>query len=378
MEQKLAPDKSIEHVGWGLPHRLPNSNAVRLSGRQWLVVGVVMLALVALAPPAWKQAEPFKPGPAYRIPYTLGSDYWLYARHAGVVNRQDRIPIIGDSVIWGHYVPPDQTLSHHLNRALGREQFANLGLDGTHPAALAGLVEHYADDVSGRAVLLQFNPLWITSAKHDFQAEKEFHFNHPKLVPQFATKIPCYKAPFSSRFWAVMEHHVPFLSWTSHLKTAYFGGTDLQRWTIQNPYANPLKALAGGLPEPENAAPEQSSSWLDRGAKTRDVAWVELDSSLQWRLFRQTVERLKERGCQVFVLAGPFNEHMLEEDSRAAYADIKSQIETWLTEAKVPHLVASALPSALYADTSHPLAEGYALLARQLLDTPSFQTLASP
>jgi hypothetical protein len=27
----------------------------------------------------------------------------------------------------------------------------------------------------------------------------------------------------------------------------------------------------------------------------------------------------------------------------------------------------------LYADTSHPLAEGYAQLARQLSETPSFQ-----
>lgn len=359
------------------PPPLPNSNAVRLSGREWLVVGVLLLALIALASTAWKRVEPFEPGADYRIPYTLGSDYWLYGRHASVVNQQQRIPLIGDSVIWGHYVSPDETLSHHLNAAVGRAQFANLGLDGTHPAALQGLVEYYAGDVSGRAVVLHFNPLWITSTKHDLQTEKEFHFNHPKLVSQFETKIPCYKASFSSRLRAVTEHRVPFLSWTSHLKTTYFGGTDLQRWTIQNPYANPLSTLAGGLPEPENAAPEQSTSWLERRAKTRSMNWVELDSSLQWRFFRQTVERLKARGCHVFVLVGPFNEHMLKEQSRTAYGDIKSQIETWLAETEVPHLIASVLPSALYADTSHPLAEGYALLARQLLDEPAFLALTS-
>ena len=79
----------------------------------------------------------------------------------------------------------------------------------------------------------------------------------------------------------------------------------------------------------------------------------------------------------MFVLVGPFNEHMLKEQSRAAYGDIKSQIEAWLAETEVPHLVASVLPSALYADTSHPLAEGYALLAQQLLGAPAFQSLIS-
>ena len=359
------------------PRRLPNSNAVRLSAGLWLLVGLLMLALIALAPAAWKRIERFEPGVDYRLPYTLGSDYWLYARHADAVERQQRIPLIGDSVIWGHYVTPDQTLSHYLNEALGRPRFANLGLDGTHPAALAGLAEYYAGDVSGRAVVLQFNPLWITSTKHDLQTAKEFHFNHPRLVPQFSTKIPCYKASFADRLRIVAERRAPFLGWTSHLRITYFGGADLQHWTLENPYANPVTTLAGGLPAPQAAAPEQGSSWLERGAKTRDVAWVELDSSLQWRLFRQTIEHLQARGARVFVLVGPFNEHMLNADSRAAYNDIKRGIETWLQEAKVPHLISAALPSALYADTSHPLAEGYALLAQRLLETPSFQTLVS-
>lgn len=355
---------------------LANSNAISLSARQWLVVGVIMATLFLSAPALWKHAEPFEPGPDCRIPYKLGSDYWLYARHADVVSRRQQIPLIGDSVIWGHYVPPGQTLSHYLNETIGSERFANLGLNGTHPAALRGLVEYYAKATSGQPVMLHFNPLWITSAKHDLQTAKEFHFNHPKLVPQFTTKIPCYKASSSDRFQAVIGHHAPFLAWTAHLRIAYFGGTDMQQWTLENPYENPAAILAGGLPVPKNAAPAAGSSWLDRGAKQRRVAWVDLDSSLQWRFFRDTVERLKTRGSNVFVLVGPFNEHMLDAESAVAYAKIKSQIGAWLQEANVPHLIPSALPSALYADTSHPLAEGYALLARQLLDEPSFQSFA--
>ncbi len=371
MEQRIAPDNVRGTMGSGV---LPNSNAVRLSGRQWLVVGMLILSFIALAPTAWKQVETFDPGVDYRIPYALGSDYWLYARYAERVNDWHRIPLIGDSVIWGHYVRPDRTLSHHLNALAGQSQFANLGLDGTHPAALTGLVEYYTGGLAGRAAVLHFNPLWITSTKHDLQTTKEFHFNHPKLVSQFATDIPCYRASLSSRLWAVTERQIPFFSWTSHLQIAYFGGTDLQRWTLEHPYANPAAALASGLPEPKAAAPEPGSSWLDHGAKQHHVSWVALDDSLQWRFFRQTVARLKARGCRVFVLVGPFNEHMLDEPSRVAYAEIKSQIESWLAQADIPHLVPAALPSALYADSSHPLARGYALLAQQLSDSAAFKS----
>jgi hypothetical protein len=360
--------------GTGKGQALPNSNAVRLSGRQWIIVGVVVLALIGGASPLWERIETFEPGSDYRVPYALGSDYWLYARHCRQVTDARRIPLIGDSVIWGHYVRPDETLSHHLNVAVGDTRFANLGLDGTHPAALQGLVEYYAQGISGRAVVLHFNPLWITSTKHDLQTEKEFHFNHPNLVSQFETKIPCYKAPRAERLRVVTQRRISFLNWTSHLRIAYFGGMDLQHWTLEHPYANPLD---NRLPQPLDTAPEAGTSWLERGAKKRKVAWVELDGSLQWQFFRQTVERLQARGSEVFVLVGPFNEHMLDEASAEAYGQIKGQIGTWLRENDVLHLVAEPLPSALYADTSHPLAEGYALLAGQLLDAPAFQRVMS-
>ncbi|NLZ04261.1 MAG: hypothetical protein GXY19_03725 [Phycisphaerae bacterium] len=353
---------------------LPSSNAVWLTPRQWLVVALVLLALFVLAPILWKQVETFRPGPDYRVPYALGSDYWLYARHCRVACRREKIPVIGDSVIWGHYVRPDQTLSHCLNDALGEERFANLGLDGTHPAALGGLIEYYARAVSGRPVVLQFNPLWMSSAKHDLQTTKEFHFNHPRLVPQFATEIPCYKAPFSARLGIVMERHVPFLSWTSHLRIACLGGMDLPAWTLENPYTNPLGALAEPLPEPESTEAEKGVPWLDAGGQKRDMAWVDLDSSLQWLFFRRAVERLQARGNRVFVLVGPFNEHMLTAEDAVVYGRIKAQIAQWLAQNGVPHLVAAPLPTDLYADSSHPLAEGYVLISEQLMNDPAFQT----
>lgn len=350
-----------------------NSNAVRLTGRQWLIGAVVLVALFVSAPLFWVQVETFDPGPDYRIPYALGSDYWLYARHCRVASRHGKIPVIGDSVIWGHYVRPDQTLSHWLNDVVGEKRFANLGLDGAHPAALAGLIEHYARDISNQTVVLHFNPLWISSATHDLQTAKEFHFNHPKLVPQFRPNIPCYKAPFSTRLNAVIDRTIPFFGWTGHLRIAYLDGMDLPAWTLHNPYTNPLAALTEPLAEPEGTEAERATTWLDRGGSKRDVGWVDLDGSLQWLLFRRAVDRLQTQGNRVFVLVGPFNEHMLTAENAVVYCTLKGQIERWLTENRIPHLMAAPLAAELYADSSHPLAEGYALLARQLAASPAFQ-----
>jgi len=353
---------------------MPNSNAVWLSGRQWFGVAVILLALMVSAPAVWRHVERFDPGPDYRIPYELSSDYWLYHRYSAWASAQEKIAVIGDSVIWGHYVPPDGTLSHYLNVETGSDRFVNLGLDGTHPAALAGLIEYYAGDLAGRTVVLQFNPLWLTSAKHDLQTTKEFHFNHAELVPQFVPKIPCYRASLSAKLWAVTERCVPFFCWTSHLKIAYFDGMDLPAWTLQHPYVNPLsrRSALGARRSPT----EYGSVPRAADAKPADVAWVTLDSSLQWRFFRRAVERLRAKNCTVFVLVGPLNEHMLNEQDAAVYDQIKRGIETWLQANNVPHFVPSPLPAALYADLSHPLAEGYVQLAGQLANNPAFRSSA--
>src|SRR4030042_1372847 len=123
------------------------SNEVRLSGRQWIVAAGALPALFYLVPALWKRIEKFDPGPDYRIPYSLSDDYWTYNRYCRQVCSQNKALVIGDSVIWGHYVSKEQTSSHYLNEQAGEDRFANLAVDGTHPAAMAGLVEYY-----GRAI----------------------------------------------------------------------------------------------------------------------------------------------------------------------------------------------------------------------------------
>ncbi len=377
------------------------SHVVRLSGRQWLLVAVVLLAVVGLGPTVWNYFEGFTPDSDYRLPYDLSSDYWLWRRHCSQACEQGKILVVGDSVIWGHYVPPNESLAHYLNELSQKrghstfsptgdplEQgnrkkvecplfptFANLGLDGTHPAALAGLLKYYGAGLSGRTVVLHFNPLWLSSTKHDLQTDKEFRFNHAELVSQFAVKIPCYKASTTQRLQIVARRSLPFANWISHLRAVHYGGKDLPAWTLEHPYDCPVMPVTHGLPQPSGIPEPSGGTWVEKGARKQSLSWVTLDSSLQWQFFRQAVEYLRQHGNKVFVLVGPFNEHMLNDADAATYNQIKVQVAIWFQQNRVPYFVPEALPAAHYVDASHPIGAGYALLARQLLEQPAFQAL---
>ena len=170
------------------------ANDVRLSPRGWLVAAALTAAAFWLIPLVWQQIEPLDMGTDYRIPYPLGNDYWQFERTCRQVCRSDQTILIGDSVVWGHYVDCGATLSHYLNGELGEGTFANLGVDGIHPVALSGLVEQYAGAMRNKRVIVNCNLLWISSPRHDLSSDKEAPLNHPALVPQFAWRIPSYRA----------------------------------------------------------------------------------------------------------------------------------------------------------------------------------------
>jgi hypothetical protein len=269
-------------------------------------------------------------------------------------------------------VPVDGTLSHYLNEYTGQDQFANLGVAGFHPAALWGLLKYYGRDISNKKVIVHLNPLWMSNRKQDLQTDKEYRFNHPRLVPQFRPKIPCYKDSWSDRVSIAIGRNVSFLAWTSHIRAAYFDNMDVPAWTVEHPYKNPLGAITGELPVANEDNPTEDRPWFERGFGKQDFQWVELETSLQWKLFRSTVELLKERNNTIFILVGPFNEHMFKGNSSAVYGKMKNGIEDWLRQNDIPYFMPEVLPSEFYSDASHPLAEGYALIARQLIENDSF------
>ncbi len=356
------------------PDGVEFSNGIRLRGREWLGLGVFGVVLVLFAPSLWYRAERFALEPDYRIPHDLSNDYWLYSCFAGLAADHDDTLLIGDSVIWGEYVTRQETLSHYLSELAGQDRYANLGLDGAHPLALGGLVEFYADNVTGKTILLQCNPLWMSSRRADLQDDQASEFNHPRLVPQFAPSVPAYKAEISPRLGVLMERRLPSSRWTTHLQQAYYDRMDIPGWTLEHPYDNPFEPLLRGLPPSDSSRRHVSQPWYKSGITKQDYPWVDLKTSLQWQAFQGVVEYLQKRGNRVFVLVGPFNEHLLTPESLKRYQQVKATIAAWLREKHVPHAIPEPLPSEQYGDASHPLAEGYKQLARMLTEDPFFQS----
>jgi hypothetical protein len=351
------------------------ANAVRLSLSQWTLVAVILAVVAVGTPRCWDRIEPLPETQNNRVPFRLGNDYWMFTRYADRAGDPSQTLVIGDSVIWGHYVGKDSTLSAHLNRLRGGPRYVNLGVDGIHPAAMAGLIDCYGGSVAGRRVILHCNLLWMSSPRHDLTDDKEFTFNHPSLVPQFRPAIPCYKESLSGRIGNVVGRNVGFLSWAKHLQIAYFDSSDLTSWMLEHPYDNPLRQVTLELPSPDEppSPPPSTESWTAQRIPKANFRWVDLEKSLQWQSFRRVIEILHRRGNQVFVLVGPFNEHMLLERSLKTYRARKAFVQQWLGEAGIPYHVAEILPSETYADASHPLDNGYSLLAEHLLADAAFK-----
>jgi len=288
-------------------------------------------------------------------------------------------------------VLPDGTLSHFLNQESGTpDRFINGGLNGLFPLAEEGLVSYYGQALRGRKVIIQCNVLWLTSPKADLSSEKEDRFNHSGLVPQFFPRIPCYKAGANERLSALLENHVDFIAWAGHLQNAYFEQKSILNWTLEedtsspprypNSYKNPLSQITLVVPPAPSDDPQRGPAsprhrpWSETGQGTTRFDWVGLEASLQWRAFQRVLATLQQRGNRVLVLVGPFNEHMMAEDNRAAYREIRDGIVQWLKQNQIPLVVPETLPSPLYADASHPLTEGYQLLARRLYTDETFRS----
>jgi hypothetical protein len=382
--------------GTSAPPRVPfGVNEVRLNVGQWVATLVIFAVVVALTPWIWERVEHFDVGPDYRVPYELSKDYWLFGRRLRQVVDPNKVVVLGDSVVWGEYVAPDGTLSHFLDQATGSNRFINGGMNGLFPLAQEGLTTWYGKSLRHRKVILQCNVLWMTSPKADLSSEKEEQFNHSRLVPQFSPRIPCYRADANERLSAIMQREIPFLQWVGHLQNAYFGQKSILGWTLEddggNPpryphvYMNPIAQITLVVPSSPQEDPQRGvksprhKPWSTDGQGTTHFEWVPLDSSLQWRAFQRVVRLLRGRGNDVLVVLGPFNEHMMSSENRPEYRTIRDGIAAWLRQNQVPAVVPETLPSALYADASHPLTEGYDLLSQRIFADETFRSwLKSP
>ena len=350
-----------------------SSNALRLSWRDWLIVAVLLGAVALGAPHAWRGLERFEPMDDYRTPYHLSTDYWSLSRWSRYAAARYPAVVIGDSFVWGQYAPPEQTLSHYLNRRAGARMVANLGVDGLHPVAMLGLMKHYGRAVSGRGVILHLNALWMSSVERDLQGEEETRFNHPRLAPQITPWLACYDAFLVERLGVVVARQAPFLDLAAHIRLNHFENMAPAEWSMLNPYRNPFRGGAFVAPQPERRPRSNPVPWTRRGIEPVDLPWIDLEESLQWQSFRDLIHLLVARDNDVFVVVGPFNPHLLAPSSLARYRTARGAMESLLVAMETPHLTVSDMPGEYYADASHVLAEGYARIADTLFESRSFR-----
>ena len=380
------------------PQLTYGATAFRLGWREWLVVLGIVGLTSWLVPVVWPNIEKFKPDSEYRVPYELSRDYWLYEQRLkqGVADL-NAIPVVGDSVIWGEYVNREATLSHYLNQLefSGDARFFNGGLNGLFPLALEGLIRYYASPLQQRSVILHCNLLWLSSAEVDLSSPKEQRFNHPRLVPQIIHRLPSYRAKAAQRLGIVIERRMVFLQWAQHLRSAYFSHQSFPEWTLladdqdpryfPNTYRNPCRQFhsrlgVAELPDPQRGEDSaRHRPWYGEQPRegTRSFEWVPLEQSLQWQAFTRLVELLRARDNSIFVLIGPFNQHVMAPEKRPIFLSIRKQVAEWLIQEDIPHARPDPLPSRLYGDASHPLTEGYARLASGLQNDQGFQNWLS-
>jgi hypothetical protein len=179
------------------------------------------------------------------------------------------------------------------------------------------------------------------------------------------------------------------MAWIGHLQSAYFGQQSIPKWTLEqdgsdpprcpNAYKNPLAQITFRVPSAPSDDPHRGpssprhKSWSADSRGPSEFDWVPLDSSCQWHAFRRLIELLRQRGNEVLVVLGPFNEHLMSEDSRSSYRKLSEGIARWLLGHQVPCVCPDTLPTAFYADASHPLTPGYEFLAKRIAEDRTFQ-----
>jgi len=303
----------------------------------------------------------------YRLPFYLGEDYFLYKKYVKSVAEYNTIPVIGDSVIWGHYTSDNDTLTAHLNRKQHVAEFSNMGIDGIHPAVMYGLVDNYCSAFSNKKVIVGINLLWMSSSRHDLSGDKNSEINHRGLLPQFTELIPAYSPAFEERLSLVIKRNMPFFLWADHLKLTRFRERNFYRWSMDNPGVLPIIFFRPEIKTYELPVPMDSSKF-----PRQDAQWITTDKSLQWRYTLKTIKMLKERGNEILAVVTPFNRYMLTEESAKKHESIVSAIKDNLTTEDIIVIIPEMPPKEEFADSSHPTATGYRIIADDLLKNKEF------
>ncbi|MCA9104568.1 MAG: hypothetical protein KDA83_04015 [Planctomycetales bacterium] len=356
------------------------SVAIPLHGRGWLVVVIVMIAVVFLLPRLWSVWEPFEPTANWRTPSATSEDYWQWQRFQSVAESEGQVLLLGDSVTWGEYARPNETLSAELNRLSGEATFANLGLQGLYPISQRELLRIAPPQ---GPVLLLFNPIWMTSERRDLSWDEEAPINHTLLLPQFDYRVRAYQPRLEERLSRYVE--LRFEPWRirQHWRLDDLEGKDWATWNRAHPGAWPWDTLdrtvQAPLDQPHSRpmvrrtnSPGSAAEGSGRSVPLSTYAWVSPKESLQFEAFRDMVDDLRARHITVAVLVSSLSPTGRSAECLDQEAALRRELtdELRLREITVFEL---AVDGEWMADASHPSPAGYQAQATALWSDPAFQ-----
>lgn len=342
--------------------------ALSLSLREWLLVALVVTSLLGAAPHLPIRAEAPVIERDYRIPYALSTRYDLYRRYTALAVAQFPVLLIGDSVIWGQTTLRHDTLSHHLNELVKQPRFANAGLDGMHPAALAELLDYHAPAVANTRVVLQFDPLWLMLSGSSQDVQIGGVHNRPDLIPRLAAH---FTGPFkeaASLTWSQVTKNLPLKGWGERLADTRL---DYLAWSLDHPYESPLRAITSPLPPSEDSHHQVLTPWNATSSTRQYSRWSVLDGDPQWGSFLRILNLMERRNNRVLVVLGPMNEHMMDAPTLRIYGRLRTKMVEQLQARGTRVFVPTLLPSGHFADICHPLGIGYAEIAKEMLQKES-------
>jgi len=342
-----------------------NSNGLVLKPWELLVTVAVVLALTLVALPyCWMRFRSVEIEKKFRMAEAFRDDYCGYRMAAKAACQKYPAVFLGDSVVWGMYVDNENTLPELVNARLGRDEIANLAVDGLHPIAMETLIRDSGGDIRGETVYLYWNPLWMNTPLYDLSGKDEFSINHPRLLPQFDPSCRSYRAGLSDRVPAFLEQKVFFPAWMRHLRAAYCRNMDVKKIIAWGDPKDQRRLLARPY-NPAECRPLVNGkiTWEQNGIKKQNWPWVEASQSRQYAAFRRVIKLLQKRGNKVTVVLGTVNPHMQTPGSLERYHKLRAEVKADLTKAGVALIDLPELESKEYADASHPLAAGYRKLA---------------
>lgn len=347
---------------------LDSSIAIPISPRGWIGVIVVTVVFLSCLPRFIRRYEQFEPTPHWRMPTRYAEDLDLTARRLAIARNRGEVIWLGDSVIWGEYARPSETLPASMEKHFPSIRFANLGLEGLHPLALHGLVELFPP-WHDRAVIVHFNPIWMTSPRRDLRVSDVGTINHVALLPQFRRTIPADARSWEERMATWLGREMSLWRWTSHMRMAYFEGRDPVRWMTEHPTQWPAFAEGSASLIPDDVP----SSRLRRrvvSANALTYEWVAPGESLQFAAFVELLESLARHQVRCYCVVGRLDPARRTSDCLAREAELRDRLREVLERLRIPFHVVSNTAVEM-ADASHPTPAGYQAIAEELAHDPT-------